>query len=62
MPILFMALIALAVFGAIGILLFAASSSERHYQRAKVAAAGAPFPAEPAGKPANARGASAGRQ
>ncbi len=50
MPILFMALIALTVFGAIGVLLFAASFSERHYQRTRVAATGAPFPAEPAPK------------
>ncbi len=61
MPILFMALIALAVFGGIGILLFTASFSERHHQRTKAAANGAPFPAEPAAAPVKARGASAGR-
>ncbi len=62
MPILFMALIALAVFGAIGILLFAASFSERRYRRTKAAANGAPFPAEAAAAAVKAHGASAGRQ
>ncbi len=60
MPILFMALIALAVFGAIGIMLFVAGTAERRYQRAKTTGAGAPLPAEP-GPAVNARGAAAGR-
>jgi hypothetical protein len=61
MPILFMALMALALFGAVGILLFLASYSERHHRRVNVAANGAPLPAEPAPATVKARGAAAGQ-
>ncbi len=58
MPILFMALIALVVFGGIGILLTVAMLSEHRKHRADAAMAGAPFPPEP--PETKARAASSG--
>ena len=57
MPVLFMALIALAVFGGVGILLAVACYSEHRVHRAKVTATGAPLPAE---VPLKTRAASSG--
>ncbi len=59
MPILFLALVALAVFGAIGLMLCVACFSEHRVQRAKLTAAGAPLAAEPP-NPSQSRSAVAG--
>ncbi len=57
MPILFMALMALVIFGAIGLLLCTACLAEHRQQRIRAQAAGAHVPAE---EPLKARAAKQG--